>query len=72
MNRFSLLDKNLLNEAYKPQIRVSGSIYNDYQYSTGTYYGYGWFIEPEKKCIYHTGQTGGFKSFANSLKKRRK
>ena len=59
-----LLDNNLLNEAYKPQIKATGSKWDDYQFTTGTYYGYGWFIEPEKKCIYHTGQVGGFKSFA--------
>ena len=58
----SLLDKNLLNEAYKTQIKVSGSKFSDYQNRPGTYYGYGWFIEPEKKCIYHTGDNGGFKN----------
>ena len=58
-----ILDKNLLNEAYKPHIKVSGSKWSDYQNRPGTYYGYGWFIEPEKKCIYHTGDNGGFKNF---------
>ena len=45
-----ILDKNLLNEAYKPHIKVTGSKWSDYQNRPGTYYGYGWFIEPEKKC----------------------
>ena len=58
-----ILDKNLLNEAYKPHIKVTGSKWSDYQNRPGTYYGYGWFIEPEKKCIYHTGDNGGFKNF---------
>ncbi len=60
----SLLSKDLLSEAYKPQIKVSGSPWSDYQNRPGTYYGYGWFIEPEKKCIYHTGDNGGFKNLA--------
>ena len=60
----SLLSKDILSEAYKPQIKVSGSPWSDYQNRPGTYYGYGWFIEPEKKCIYHTGDNGGFKNLA--------
>ena len=60
----SLLKEDLLNEAYKPQIKVYGSKWSDYQNRYGTYYGYGWFIEPEKKCIYHTGDNGGFKILA--------
>mgnify|MGYP002625558357 CR=1 FL=1 len=56
--------KDLLDEAYKPHIKVYGSNYSDYQNRPGTYYGYGWFIEPEKKCIYHTGDNGGFKNLA--------
>ena len=59
----SLLDGNLLDEAYKSHIKVSGSNWSDYQNRPGTYYGYGWFIEPEKKCIYHTGDNCGFKNF---------
>ena len=62
--RPSLLSKDLLDEAYKPHIKVYGSNYSDYQNRPGTYYGYGWFIEPEKKCIYHTGDNGGFKNLA--------
>ena len=57
----SLLNQDLLNEAYKPQIKIYGSPWSDYQNRYGTYYGYGWFVEPEKKCIYHTGDNGGFK-----------
>ena len=59
-----LLNQELLNEVYKPQIKVYGSQWSDYQNRYGTYYGYGWFIEPEKKCIYHTGDNGGFKILA--------
>lgn len=60
----SLLREDLLNAAYSPQIKVYGSKWSDYQNRPGTYYGYGWFIEPEKKCIYHTGDNGGFKILA--------
>ena len=59
-----LLNKELLNEVYKPKIKTYGSPWNDYQNRYGTYYGYGWLIEPEKKCIYHTGDNGGFKNLA--------
>jgi len=62
--RPSLLNKELLNEAYTPHIQVYGSPYSDYQNRKDTYYGYGWFIEKEKKCIYHTGDNGGFKILA--------
>ena len=60
----SLLNQDLLKEAYTPKIKTYGSPWSDYQNRYGTYYGYGWFIEPEKKCIYHTGDNGGFKILA--------
>lgn len=63
--RPSLLDEKLLNEAYTPHIKVYNSNFSDYQNRPGTYYGFGWFIEPEKKCIYHTGDNGGFKILAS-------
>lgn len=44
-----------------PHTLVSGSPWSDYQNREGTWYGYGWFVEPEKHCIYHTGDNGGFK-----------
>ena len=59
-----LLDQDLLNEAYTPKIKIYGSPWSHYQNRFGTYYGFGWFIEPEKKCIYHTGDNGGFKILA--------
>ena len=62
--RPSLLKEDLLNEAYKNHTKVSGSNYSDYQNRPGTWYGYGWFVEPEKGCIYHTGDNGGFKILA--------
>jgi len=51
---------NLLREAMQPHIEVCGP-YSDYQNRPGTWYGYGWFVEPEKACVYHTGDNGGFK-----------
>ena len=62
--RPSLLKGDLLNEAYKSHTKVSGSNYSDYQNRPGTWYGYGWFVEPEKGCVYHTGDNGGFKILA--------
>jgi len=58
----SVVDKSFLDDAFTPHTKVSGSTFSDYQNRPGTYYGYGWFIEPEKKCIYHTGDNGGFKA----------
>jgi len=51
----------LLQDAMRPHTEVSGSPWSDYQNREGTCYGYGWFVEPEKNCIYHTGDNGGFK-----------
>ena len=59
-----LLPENLLLQAWTPQTEVSGSPWSDYQNRPGTWYGYGWFVEPEKGCIYHTGDNGGFKILA--------
>ena len=61
----SLLSKDLLQEAFQPHIYVYGSNWSDYQNRPGTWYGYGWFIEPQKQCIYHTGDNGGFKILAS-------
>lgn len=56
------LRKMNLQEAWSPHTKVSGSQWSDYQNREGTWYGYGWFIEPEKGCVYHTGDNGGFKA----------
>lgn len=45
-------------EAWEPHTVVSGSQYSDYQNRPDTWYGYGWFLEPN--VIYHTGDNGGF------------
>ncbi|MCQ2148026.1 MAG: beta-lactamase family protein, partial [Bacteroidales bacterium] len=57
----TVLSEELFNDAFTPHTLVSGSVYSDYQNRPGTYYGYGWFIEPEKGVVYHTGDNGGFK-----------
>lgn len=57
----AILRADLLKEAMTPHTTVSGSKWSDYQNRPGTSYGYGWFIEPEKNVIYHTGDNGGFK-----------
>jgi len=61
----SLLPKSLLQETFQPHTYVSGSNWSDYQNRPDTWYGYGWFIEPKKQCIYHTGDNGGFKILAS-------
>ena len=66
-----LLPENLLQEAFKPQTYVYGSNWSDYQNRPDTWYGYGWFIEPEKQCIYHTGDNGGFKILASRYPKNK-
>ena len=60
----SLLPKSLLQGAFQPHTYVSGSNRSYYQNRPDTWYGYGWFIEPKKQCIYHTGDNGGFKILA--------
>lgn len=57
----SIVGAELLQEAMSPKTEVSGSTWSDYQNRPGTWYGYGWFVEPDKGCIYHTGDNGGFK-----------
>ena len=61
----SLLSKDLFQEAFQPHTYIYGSNWSDYQNRPGTWYGYGWFIEPQKQCIYHTGDNGGFKILAS-------
>ena len=65
----SLLPESILQEAYKPHTYVYGSNWSDYQNRPDTWYGYGWFIEPKKQCIYHTGDNGGFKILASRYPK---
>lgn len=62
-----LLGKELQDEAWTAHTLVSGSRFSDYQNRPGTWYGYGWFLEKESedsdpRCIYHTGDNGGFKA----------
>lgn len=61
-----LLGKDLLEQAWTPQVKVSGSPYCTYQNRENTWYGFGWFIEPatesSQKVIYHTGDNGGYKA----------
>lgn len=58
----SVLSAEWLAKAFTPHTLVSGSKWSDYQNRPGTWYGYGWFMEPDKGCIYHTGDNGGFKA----------
>lgn len=64
----TVLDKELLQQAWTPQTLVTGSPWSDYQNRPNTWYGYGWFIEPATDSsplrIYHTGDNGGFKIMA--------
>ena len=69
--RPKLLREDLLNEAYQPHTKVSGSNWSDYQNRPGTWSGYGWFIEPEKEFIYQTGDNGGFKILAARYPKKK-
>ncbi len=66
-----VLSPALLEEAMTPHTLVSGSPWSDYQNRPGTWYGYGWFIEPSDGGhplrIYHTGDNGGFKILAARL-----
>lgn len=63
-----LLNDESLGKAWSPLTRVTGSEWSDYQNRENTWYGLGWFIEPEtdstKLCIYHTGDNGGFQILA--------
>lgn len=62
----AVLDREWLDMAWTPRTLVYGSEFSDYQNRPGTWYGYGWFIEPrdESPVIYHTGDNGGFKILA--------
>ena len=64
----TVLEPERLAEAMHPHTLVSGSPWSDYQNRPGTWYGYGWFVEPATPDtplrIYHTGDNGGFKILA--------
>lgn len=64
----NVLNEESLGKAWSPQTLVTGSEWCDYQNRENTWYGLGWFIEPEtdstKLCIYHTGDNGGFQILA--------
>lgn len=65
----AVLAEDWLAQAWTPRTLVSGSEFSDYQNRPGTWYGYGWFIEPRNEdargpVIYHTGDNGGFKILA--------
>ena len=63
-----VMSKASRQDAQSPHTYVSGSPWSDYQNRPNTWYGYGWFIEPQtdtsKEVIYHTGDNGGFKILA--------
>jgi CubicO group peptidase (beta-lactamase class C family) len=64
----SVLSEASRVDAHSPHTYISGSPWSDYQNRPNTWYGYGWFIEPQtdttKEVIYHTGDNGGFKILA--------
>jgi len=68
LRRGTVLSREWLSQAWTPRTLVSGSEFSDYQNRPGTWYGYGWFIEPRNDdvgpVIYHTGDNGGFKILA--------
>ncbi|MBQ0114718.1 MAG: beta-lactamase family protein [Bacteroidales bacterium] len=62
-----IIGNDLLQQAYTPRIKVSGSKFSSYQNRPDTYYGYGWFIDKKpgrETKIYHTGDNGGFQAYA--------
>ena len=59
----TIVDSVFLKSAMQPQNVITGSVWSDYQNREDTWYGYGWFIEPGKHVIYHTGDNGGFKAY---------
>lgn len=59
----AIVDGGLLKDAMSVHTKVTGSRWSDYQNRPDTYYGYGWFVEPSKQVIYHTGDNGGFKAY---------
>lgn len=69
LRSFTVLSEAMQTLAWTPHTLVSGSQFSDYQNRPGTWYGYGWFIEPgdgddDFPVIYHTGDNGGFKALA--------
>ena len=58
----ALVSAELLSDAMAPHQLCTGSIWSDYQNREDTWYGYGWFVEPKKGCVYHTGDNGGYKA----------
>lgn len=69
LRSFTVLSEAMQTLAWTPHTFVSGSQFSDYQNRPGTWYGYGWFIEPgdsddDSPVIYHTGDNGGFKALA--------
>ncbi len=68
LQKHLVLSKASLDLAQTPHTLVSGSAYSNYQNRPNTWYGYGWFIEPQTDAkplkIYHTGDNGGFKILA--------
>ena len=67
LQKAEIIDTQLLEDAWTARVKVSGSPWSDYQNRPGTWYGYGWFIEKDSaddapRCIYHTGDNGGFKA----------
>lgn len=59
-----VLEAGTLLDAQSLKTPISGSSFSDYQNRDNTWYGYGWFIEPQttdsEKVVYHTGDNGGF------------
>ena len=70
-----VLKYGTLADAQSPHTLITGSAFSDYQNRDNTWYGYGWFIEPQttdsEKVIYHTGDNGGYKIMAARYPKSR-
>ena len=68
LRKNKVLKARTLADAQSPHTLVTGSAFSNYQNRENTWYGYGWFIEPEtadcEKVIYHTGDNGGYKIMA--------
>ena len=68
LRKNKIISQASLTLAHTPHTYVSGSTFSDYQNRPNTWYGYGWFIEPQTPesplKIYHTGDNGGFKILA--------
>lgn len=66
LSKGKVLPKASLDQAYTPQIEVSGSPWCDYQNRPHTFYGLGWFVDTsdsESTKVYHTGDNGGFQTY---------